>query len=410
MPLSDTACKNAKTNPDGSAKKHTDGRGMYLYVSSTGKNFRFDYRYDGKRLTLSLGVYPDVSLAKARERLNDARKLLADGIDPGAAKKAEKLAPRHSFEAIAREWYAKQLPSWSKSHAIRIIRRLEADIFPWIGNESIEKISAQVLLQTLRRIESRGAIETAHRVKDFCGQIFRFAIVTGRAERDVSADLRGALSPVKPAKNFAAVVNPGPVAELLRAIDGYKGTLIVNCALRLAPLVFVRPGELRQAEWSEIDLDAAEWNIPPERMKLWLRRGIKTPFLVPLSRQAIAILKEIQPLTGKGRYVFPSLRSTDRPMSDNAILSALRRMGIPKVEMSGHGFRAMARTMLRERLRLDTEVIEHQLAHAVKDANGTAYNRTKFLEDRIEMMQTWADYLDTLKAGGEVITLPRRAA
>lgn len=381
---------------------------MYLEISPAGgKWWRLKYRYDGKEKRLSLGVYPDVSLKDARQRRDDARKLLADGVDPGENRKAIKAnkteRAANSFEVVAREWFARKSPGWAASNAEKIIKRLENDAFPWLGGRPIADITPPELLKVLRRIEERGAVESAHRMRNYCGQIFRYAIATGRAERDASADLRGALPP--PVKEHrAAITDPKAAAELLRAMDGYQGSFVTLCALRLAPLVFVRPGELRKAEWSEIDLDTAEWNIPPDRMKM------REPHLVPLSTQAVAILRELHPLTGEGRYVFPGARTNGRPMSDNAILAALRRMGFAKDEMSGHGFRAMARTILDEVLGVRPDFIEHQLAHAVKDPNGRAYNRTAHLAERRKMMQLWADYLDKLKAGAEVIPLHGQAA
>ena len=338
----------------------------------------------------------------ARERRDDARKLVANGIDPSENRKAEKLARGgdNCFEVVAREWYAKYSTNWSADHGGRIIRRLERDIFPWIGNKPIASVTAPELLSVIQRIEKRGALETAHRALGNCGQVFRYAVATGRAERDPSGDLRGALPPAK-GEHFAAVTEPKQVAEILRAIDGYEGSLIVGCALRLAPLVFVRPGELRKAEWEDIDFGKAEWR--------YMVTKTDTQHIVPLSRQAVEILKEIQPLTGQGHYVFPSARGNGRPMSDNAILAAMRRMGISKEEMSGHGFRAMARTILDEVLGVRPDFIEHQLAHAVRDPNGRAYNRTAHLPERKKMMQEWADYLDRLKAGVDLIQLRQRA-
>ncbi len=399
MSLTDTAIRNAK--PGDKTRKLFDGGGLYLEVApSGGKWWRLKYRYAGKEKRLSLGVYPDVSLKDARERRDEARKLLANDIDPSEHRRAQKAAKEeraaNSFEVVAREWHAKHLPSWTEKHAETIIRRLELNVFPWLGGKPIADITAPQLLQVVRRIEERGALETAHRVLGCCGQVFRYAVATGRAERDPSGDLRGALPPVK-SQHFAAVTEPDKIAAVLRAIDGYEGTLPVRCALHLAPLVFVRPGELRKAEWADIDLDAAEWR--------YIVTKTNTPHIVPLARQAVAILRELQPLTGRGRYVFPSARSASRPMSDNAVLAALRRMGIGKDEMSGHGFRAMARTILDEVLGFRPDYIEHQLAHAVRDPNGRAYNRTAHLPERHEMMQAWADYLDKLKAGAKVIPL-----
>jgi integrase len=297
---------------------------------------------------------------------------------------------------VAREWFAKYSATWAANHGDRIIRRFERDIFPWIGGRPIAEVTAPELLAVVRRIENRGALETAHRALGNCGQVFRYGVATGRAMRDPCGDLRGALAPVK-GEHFAATTEPKRVAELLRAMDGYEGTLTVRCALRLAPLVFVRPGELRKAEWADIDLDAAEWRYTVTKTS--------TPHIVPLSRQAVEILHELNPLTGRGRFVFPGARSNGRPMSDNAILAAMRRMGVGKDEMSGHGFRAVARTILDEVLGVRPDYIEHQLAHAVRDPNGRAYNRTAHLPERRKMMQQWADYLDKLKGGAETIPL-----
>jgi len=405
MPLTDTAIK--RTKPSTKTQKLFDGGGLYLEVApSGGKWWRLKYRFGGKEKRLSLGVYPDVGLKLARDRRDDARKLLANDVDPGehrkAAKAAEGESAANSFEVLAREWFAKFKPNWVASHADKIISRLERDMFPWIGARPIAELKAPELLTCLRRVEARGALETAHRILQNCGQIFRYAIATGRAERNPANDLRGALPPVKE-KHLASMTDPKAVASLLRACDGYEGSFVTICALRLAPLVFVRPGELRKAEWTEIDLDKAEWNIAAERMKM------REPHLVPLSKQAVAILRELHALTGRGRYVFPGARTNGRPMSDNAILAALRRMGIGKDEMSGHGFRAMARTILDEVLHVRPDYIEHQLAHAVRDPNGRAYNRTAHLVERRKMMQRWADYLDKLKAGDNVVPIRGRA-
>jgi len=405
IPLTNTAVRNAK--PADKTKKLFDSGGLYLEVTPSGdKWWRLKYRFEGKEKRLSLGVYPDVSLKDARDRRDEAHKLLANEIDPSENRKAKKAAKveraANSFEVVAREWFAKHSTHWSDNHANRTIHRLERDIFPWIGGLPIATVTAPQLLDAVRRIENRGALETAHRALGNCGQVFRYAVATGRAERDPSGDLRGALSPVK-GEHFASVTEPKKAAEVLRALDDYEGTLTVRCALRLAPLVFVRPGELRHAQWADIDLDEAEWRYTVTKTK--------TRHIVPLSSQAIEILQELQPLTGRGRYVFPSARNPkgDRPMSDNAILAAMRRMGIEKDEMSGHGFRAMARTILDEVLGFRPDYIEHQLAHAVRDPNGRAYNRTAHLPERKKMMQDWADYLDKLKAGAEIIPIDQRA-
>ena len=373
---------------------------MYLLVSGTGKYWRLDYRLDAKRKTLALGCYPDISLAKARERREEARQQIANGIDPALVRKAQKQATAeriaNSFKVIALEWYVKQSPSWVSGHGDKIIRRFERDIFPWLGDKPILDITPKELLATLRRIENRGAIETAHRALQNCGQVFRYAIATERAERDISADLRGALQPVIKG-HHAAITDSKQIGGLLRAIDGYQGSFVTRCALQLAPLWFVRPGELRQAEWIEFDFEAALWTIPANRMKM------KESLIVPLASQALTVLQNLFALTGSGRYVFPSERTQTRPMSNNTVLSSLRRMGYKTDEMTGHGFRAMARTVLDEVLHIRPDIIEHQLAHAVKDPNGRAYNRTTHLEERRRMMQVWADYLDTLRDGAKVL-------
>jgi integrase len=404
MPLTDTKIKNAK--PKDKQYKLFDSGSLFLIVSPAGgKWWRFKYRFGGKEKLLSFGTYPEVRLAKARTKRDHAREQVADDIDPGQVRKAVKAASANSentFEVIAREWHSKFTPTWTPGHAKAILNRLNLNIFPWLGDRPIVEIKAPEVLMTLRRIEARGALESAHRVRIICGQIFRYAIATGRAERDPVADLRGALPPAR-SKHLSAITDPEKVGGLLRAIDGYEGSFVTKCALKLAPLLFVRPIELRKMEWAEIDLEAAEWNIPAEKMKTG------HPHLVPLARQSIATLKEIQPLTGAGRYVFPSPRTSKRPMSNNGVLSALRRMGFEKDEMTGHGFHAMARTILDEVLKVRPDFIEHQLAHAVRDPLGRAYNRTSFLDERREMMQTWSDYLDGLKAGAKVIPLKKKA-
>lgn len=393
MALTDTSIRNSK--PKAKAYKVSDERGLRILINPSGsKLWRFKYSFDGKEKGLSLGAYPEVSLKDARERRDEARKLLANGIDPSANRKAQKAAKveraANSFEIVTREWFGKQVPTWSAIHADRVIARFQRDIFPWLGGRPIAEITAPELLGVIQRIEKRGALETAHRALSNCGQVLRYAVATGRALRDVSFDLRGALPPVK-GSHFAAQTEPKKVGPLLRALDAYQGSPQVMCALRLAPLVFVRPGELRHAKWEEIDFDSAEWR--------YLATKTKTDHIVPLCTQALALLRELHPITGHCPYIFPSARSESRPMSDNAILSAMRSMDIGKDEMSGHGFRAMARTILDEVLGVRSDFIEHQLAHAVKDPNGRAYNRTAHLPERRAMMQQWADYLDGLKKG-----------
>jgi integrase len=362
-----------------------------------------DYRYAGKRKTLAIGVYPDVSLAQARERRGDARKLLANDADPSAIKQVKKSSieelATNSFEIIAREWFERHKANWRENHSSKIIARLEKDVFPWVGKHTISEITAPTLLAAIRRIEARGALETAHRALACCGQVFRYAVATGRAERDPTGDLRGALPPVRKDKHFAAITEPKKVGELMRDIDGYSGSYIVKCAFKLSPLLFVRPGELRKMEWKDVNLDGAEWVYHVSKTD--------TMHIVPLAKQAVEVLREIQPLTGHGKYVFHGERDHDRPMSDNAIRSALRRMGWANDEMTPHGFRAMASTIL-DNMGYKQEWLERQLAHEEANKVKAAYKRDAwrmYLPERTAMMQVWADYLDKLKAGAEVIPL-----
>jgi integrase len=414
-PLSDTQLRNVKAKDK--EYKLSDGGGLYLLVTpSGGKLWNMKYRYNGKEKRLSFGAYPARSLADARQRRENAKKLLANDIDPGEMKKSIKQArialEENSFELIAREWHTKYLTQWSSDHAATIMSRLERDVFPWLGTKPISEIKPVDILPVLRRVEDRGALETAHRIKTVIGQVLRYAVATGRAERDSTADLKGALPPTI-SNNMAALTDPKDVAELLKASDAYKGSFVVRCALKLAPLFFCRPGELRHTEWAEIDFEKAQLNIPIERLKLLTKAKRENKgklHLIPLSKQAIAILKELQPLTGHSKYVFPGHRSPLRPMSENAVIAAMRRMGFEKEEMSGHGYRAMARTMIRQELHLEAEYIEIQLAHKTKNANGTAYDRVSFLPERRKMMQLWADYLDGLKQGAKVIPFRREAA
>ncbi|MDO8369517.1 MAG: integrase arm-type DNA-binding domain-containing protein [Candidatus Nitrotoga sp.] len=402
MKLSDSAARKAK--PEAKAYKMADGGGMYLEVMPTGsKYWRLKYRFGGKEKRLAFGVYPDVSLAQARERRGDARKLLANDIDPGIVKQAQKASKlelaENSFEVIAREWFVRHAPNWKENHSSKIIARLEKDVFPWIGARPIAEIAAPALLATMRRIEARGALETAHRALACCGQVFRYAVSTGRAERDPTGDLRGSLPPVKRDKHFAAITEPQKVGELMRDIDGYQGSYIVKSAFKLSPLLFVRPGELRKMEWKDLNLDAAEW--------CYFITKTETQHIVPLARQAVEVLREIQPLTGRGKYVFHGERDHDRPMSDNAIRSALRRMGWANDEMTPHGFRAMASTIL-DNMGYKQEWLERQLAHEEPNKVKAAYKRDAwrmYLPERTAMMQAWADYLDKLKAGAVVIPL-----
>ena len=393
MPLTEIRVKSLK--PEEKTKRYFDGGGMYLEVTPKGsKYWRFKYRFGGKEKRLAIGVYPDVSLKDAREKLSNARKLLDQDIDPSQHKKDKKLlrveAAQNSFRAISEEWIKKQASGWSEIHTNKVQRMLNKDLLPWLGTRPISEITPRELLNVLRKLEDRGALESAKRTKQVAGQVFRYGVAIGVCERDPSQDLKDALAtPVK--THRAAVTEPKEVARLLLALDGYEGSPTVQAALKLAPLTFVRPGELRHAEWSEIDWEASEWKIPGNKMKAGFDH------IVPLSKQALDALKEIHPLTGHRQYVFPSGRSPKRPMSNNAVLAAMRRMDIPKEQMSGHGFRAMARTILDEVLGYRVDWIEHQLAHAVRDVHGRAYNRTAHIEGRREMMQSWADYLEGLK-------------
>jgi integrase len=411
LPLSDVQVKNAKAA--GADVKLSDGGGMYLLVTTGGgKLWRLNYRFQGKQKTLALGVYPDVSLAEARKRRDQARQLIANGVDPGTVKKqlkAEK-AEQHAntFEKLAREWHQRQGDRLADKTQEVILKRLERYVFPLIGDTPLADLNAKLILEkVLRPVEDRDAIELAHTVRGLISQILRYGVAIGVCDRDVTVDLRGALKPVQ-RKHHAALetggtTDPAKVAALLRAIDGFDGSAIVKSALRLHPLVATRPGELRHAEWVEIDFDTATWSIPAGKMKM------KNPHIVPLSPQAIAILRELHTLTGERRYLFPSVRSTAKPISDNTLNAGLRRMGFGSDEIVSHGWRAVFRTLADEVLQERIDIIEAQLAHQVKDALGRAYNRTQFLKERRELMNRWGSYLEGLKAGAKVIPLKRQA-
>ena len=404
-----TASDVAGAKPKAKPYKVADERGLFLLVQPNGgKWWRLKYRRPdtGKENLLSLGVYPDVSLKQARERRDAARKLLAEGMDPGAQRQADKAAQQaaatNTFEAIAREFIERRLASKAESHRSKVQRRLELYVFPYLGKRAVSAITAPEILGVLHRIESRGTLETAHRALQNIGQVIRYAIATGRATFDPTPSLRGALQPVSKV-NMAAPTDPVAVGAILRALEAFQGGPVVQAAANLLPLVFCRPGELRTMKWADVGLDAAQWS--------YMVSKTKTAHVVPLSSQALAILRDLQPLTGHlaGGYVFPGGRSSLRPLSNAAINAALRRLGIDtKTELTGHGWRAVARTLLHEHLGYDPHVIEHQLAHAVPDALGTSYNRTKFLKEREAMMQRWADYLDTLRKGGDVVPFKRR--
>jgi integrase len=401
IPLSDVKVRNSK--PREKNYKLTDGSGLYLLVSLTGgKLWRMKYSYGGKEKLLSFGSYPIVSLIEARRRRDDAKQLLEKGIDPSIHQKAIKAARNetiaNTFEYIAREWHGHKKAEWSTDHAATILTRLEKDIFPWLGGTPLTAITAKDIKGVVDRVKSRGTIEAARRLLTIINQVFTYAISTDRANFNISSGLKGYLPPSsKTKKHMAAVTDPKELAPLLRAIDTYQGGFVAQCALKLLPLLFCRPGELRHMEWNEIDFESEQVNIPGQKMKM------KSDHIIPLSTQATAILKELQPLTGHGKYVFPSTRSFSRCMSDNTINAAFRRMGFDSGTVVGHGFRATARTLLHEVLHVNPYVIEAQLAHRVPDALGKAYNRTTHIEERRKMMQMWADYLDGLKAGAIVI-------
>ncbi len=408
--LTDADCRNATCSPDKKRARLTDSGGLYLEVSPAGSKRWFWKIYaDGKESRLALGSYPTVTLSAARKARDAAKLKKAEGLDPVQTRKIEKLKALtpagNTFKATALEWYAMKLDSWSSHYAIREKRNLEKDLFPFLGERNIGDIEAIELLATVRRVEERGALDVAHRVLTTAGQVWRYAVATGRAQRDVSADIRGALKPHH-GKHFAAITDPVKLGELIRVIRGYQGGPIVRAALQLAPMLFQRPGELRAAAWAEFDLEAALWTIPAARMKRSVdgkRNG--DPHQVPLPTQAVEILRKLHPLTGHGVLLFPGERSHDRPISDNTLRAALLTLGYGPDVQSVHGFRATARTLLAEELNIDPLVIEAQLAHAVKDANGRAYNRAQYMKHRATMMQQWADYLDKLARGADVIPI-----
>ena len=400
MALTDTFTRNTKHSGAPAGDKHSDGGGMYLHITKAGKYWRMNYRFAGKQKTLALGVYPAVSLAQARQGRDKARKLLAQGTDPSTAKREDQqataAAATNTFETVARDWLAKTAAERMASTQGKVTTWLEKDVFPFIGTMPISSIGPRDVLSALRKMESRGALDSVQRVKQVCGQVFRYAVAIGSAERDVTQDLKGALEKATK-KHYPAITEPKQAGGLMRSIYAYTGHPCTVAALKLSPLVFVRPGELRTMEWTELDLDTAEWRIPGSKMKM------KIDHLVPLSTQVVEILRSVQPITGHGQYVFPSLRTGERPMSENTVNSALRGMGYSSEVHTAHGFRATARTIMDEVMGERVDLIEHQLAHTVKDVNGRAYNRTAHLSARRVMMQTWADYLDKLRMGGEVI-------
>lgn len=402
MALTDTAIRNAK--PQVKSIKLSDADGLYLLLNpNRSKWWRLDYRFEGKRKTLSMGVYPDVSLKLARERCREARSLLAVGTDPGEQRKAERQAKSeagsNTFEALAREWMATRGKEWTESYASKTKSALERNAFPAIGRKPITEITAPDVLAMLRAIESRGIVDMAHRIQQHCGAIFRYAIATGRAINDPVPSLKGALSTVRQ-EHYAALTDPVEFAQLLRDIEGYRGEATTKAAMQLLALTFQRTKEVRFAEWTQFDLEAGLWRIPAEIMKM------REAHIVPLSQQAISVLNRLQPLTGGGRLVLPSSTSRERPISENTVVYALARMGY-KGRMTGHGFRSVASTLLNEQ-GFRSDLIERQLAHSEKNSVRAAYNRAEYLPERKKMMQEWADYLDRLKVGAEIIPLRGR--
>ncbi|SEQ45402.1 tyrosine-type recombinase/integrase [Giesbergeria anulus] len=415
MALTDTFIKNVKHSGKPAGDKYSDGGGMFLHVKAVGKYWRMAYRMHDKQKTLYIGVYPAVSLAQARKARDTAKEQLAQGIDPSTAKQedkhAAKVAATNTYEAVAREFHQLKAPSWSESHAHKWLRMNELYLFPVLGTRPLEKIKAKDVLAALRKVEAKGILSTAHDLQQMAGQVFRYAVQTGRIEQNPVPDLKGALQP-HVAKHFAAVTEPAQVGALLRAIDGYTGLPTTVAALQLAALFFQRPGNIRAMEWAWIDFDKAMLTIPPADMKRTRHEKVNgKPHYLPLAKQAITILRALQPLTGSGRYVFPGARSTSRPMSDNTINAALKRLDFGSDDHVAHGFRAMARTMLAERMTgIDANMVEAQLAHGKSGPLGSAYDRAEYMEQRRAMMQTWADYLDRLRTGADIIPLHSKAA
>jgi len=393
MPL--TNLKVQKAKPQARQYKLADERGMYLLIHPKGgKYWRLDYRFEGRRKTLAIGTHPETSLKEARKKRDRARSDIEDGIDPSGHQNGKPAFGDDSFETVAREWHEKYRSQWTEGHASTTLRRLEANLLPWLGKRPLGAIEPPELLRSLRRVENRGAVETAHRIQQIASRIFRYGVATGRCSRDPTLDLKGALPP-KRSEHFPTITDPKKIGALLRAVDDYQGSFITRIALQIAPLVFVRPGELRHAEWVEIQLDSAEWRIPAAKMKM------KRDHIVPLSDQAIQILEEIKPLTSNGRYIFPSTRSETRPMSENTVNGALRRLGYEVNEFTGHGFRSMASTLLNES-GWTPDAIERQLAHVEGNSVRAAYNYAEHLDERRRMMQWWADYLDELRMTPQV--------
>lgn len=414
--LTDADCRNANCPPDLKRRRLSDGGGLYLEVSPAGsKRWFWKFYPDGKESRLALGSYPVLSLKAARTARDEAKRVRQSGTNPVQARKVVKVEARASsattFEAVAREFFGTKASGWSPRYAARWLERMEKDLFPALGSLPLATIKAPLLLDALRKVESRGAIETAHTLRQTAGQVFRFGVQTGRCDRSPAVDLHGALRPLN-VRHMPAVLEPVKVGELMRAIDTYEGQPVTRAALVLSALLFQRPGNIRAMEWSEVDTDAALWTIPAAKMKRRLHGKLNgRPHLVPLASQALAVLEELRPLTGHGRYVFPSLLTGERCMSENTVRGALRRLGYSNDDMTPHGFRAMARTLIAEKLPgVSPDVIEAQLAHGKSGPLGMAYDRAEFMDQRRKMMVTWASYLDRLRIGADVVALPTRAA
>lgn len=408
--LTDVACKSAACPPEKPRARFADAGGLYLEVANTGsKRWFWKFYFDGKEKRLALGSYPEVKLKEARNARDDARRLQQQGIDPAQKRQLDRLENKRqndvTFEAVAREFHQTKASGWSKQYGERWLERMEKDLFPWIGALPLADITAPMLLQTLKRIEGRGARETAHTLRQTAGQVFRYGIATGRCERNPAPDLHGALAPLN-VKHMAAVLDAPGAGQLLRAIAEYTGHPVTRAALELSALLFQRPGNIRHMEWAELDLDTGMWTIPAVKMKRTVYGKTNgRPHFVPLAPRAVQILRDLSPLTGGGRFVFPSLLTGEKAMSENTIRTALRRMGYTNDEMTPHGFRAMARTIMVEKLNMHPDVIEAQLAHGKSGPLGAAYDRAQFMDQRRQMMNEWADYLDKLRHGADVVPL-----
>lgn len=401
--LTDIVIRKAK--PKTRPYKLSDSNGLHLLVTAQSKLWRYAYRFDGKQKTLAIGAYPVFSLTDARTKRDEAKRQLVNGIDPASAKRALKQTTRdisaNSFEVVAREWHQTHMTVKTTGHAKKVMDRLKNDVFPFIGGSTIQDIEAPDVLAVLKRIEARGAIDLTHMTKQIIGQVFRYAIATGKAVRNPVPDLEGALKP-KTVTHYATITEPFGISELLRATEYYTGSITTKCALMLSFHSMLRPVEIRTAEWAEIDLERKEWRIPAEKMKK------RVDHIVPLSRQVIEIFEQLKPVTGHRRFVFPSVRTSNAPMSESTINAALKRLGFGET-MTAHGFRSMASTRLNESNLFSSDVIERQLSHNDRNAVRAAYNRAQYLDDRQKMMQWWSDYLDGLRGNSNVVSFQKQA-